>query len=201
MRITAQDAPNLSATLNPTVHRALPAILCAALLAGCGSDDPPSAAPAPAKQKAALAGAPAPLAKLHRQANRLLGGGPDAFSARIDGLRGFPVVVNKWASWCGPCRAEFPHFQRQALKRGKEVAFIGVDGNDNDSDAKRFLEQYPVTFPSYSDPTLKIAAQMKAVAAFPSTAIYDSKGELAYVKQGSYATEEKLAADIERYAR
>ena len=42
---------------------------------------------------------------------------------------------------------------------------------------------------------------IKAVPAFPSTAFYDSKGELAYVKQGGYSTEEKLVADIERYAR
>ncbi len=183
------------------MYRLFPILLCAAVLAGCGSDDPESAAPAPAKQEAALAGAPAPLAELHAQANELLGGGADAFDARVKGLRGHPIVVNKWASWCGPCRAEFPHFQRQAIKRGKEVAFIGVDGNDNDADARNFLEEFPVSFPSYKDPDLKISARIKAVAAFPSTAFYDSKGELAYVKQGVYSTEEKLVADIERYAR
>ncbi len=183
------------------MHRLFPILLCAALLAGCGGDDPESAAPAPAKQEAALAGAPAPLAQLHAQANELLDGGADAFDARIKGLKGHPIVVNKWASWCGPCRAEFPHFQRQAIKRGKEVAFIGVDGNDNDADARSFLEEFPVSFPSYKDPDLKISARIKAVAAFPSTAFYDSKGELTYVKQGVYSTEEKLVADIERYAR
>lgn len=176
-------------------------MLCAVLFAGCGSDDPQSAAPGAAKQEAALAGSPAPLAKLHSQANQLLGGGPDAFSARLDELKGYPVVVNKWASWCAPCRAEFPYFQKQAITRGKKIAFLGVDGNDNDADAREFLKQFPVSFPSYRDPDLEVAALIKAVAAFPSTAFYDSKGELAYVKQGSYATEEKLVTDIERYAR
>ena len=176
-------------------------MLCAALFAGCGSDDPRSAAPGAAKQETALAGSPAPLAKLHSQANRLLGGGPDAFDARLDELKGYPVVVNKWASWCAPCRAEFPYFQKQAIKRGRKIAFLGVDGNDNDADARKFLKQFPVSFPSYKDPDLEVSARIKAVAAFPSTAFYDSKGELAYVKQGSYATEEKLVADIERYAR
>jgi thiol-disulfide isomerase/thioredoxin len=171
------------------------------LLAGCGSDDPKSAAPSPAKQEEALAGSPPPLARLHAQSNELLGGGRDAFERRLDGLEGYPVVVNKWASWCAPCRAEFPFFQRLSVKHGKRIAFLGVDGNDNDGDAKRFLERYPVSFPSYKDPDLKIAAAMKAVAAFPSTAFYDSKGELAYVRQGAYATESKLAADIARYAR
>jgi len=175
--------------------------MCAALLGGCGSDDTESAAPAPAKQEEALVGAPAPLARVHAQSNELLGGGADAFDTRVKALKGYPIVVNKWASWCGPCRAEFPYFQSQAIKRGKKVAFLGVDGNDNDNDARDFLKEFPVSFPSYKDPDLKVSAQIKAVAAFPSTAFYDSKGELAYVKQGGYATEEKLAADIERYAR
>lgn len=181
--------------------RLLPILLGAAVLAGCGSDDPESAAPGAAKQAAALAGAPAPLAKLHSQANRLLGGGVAAFDARLDELKGHPVVVNKWASWCPPCRAEFPYFQRQSIKRGKEVAFLGVDADDNDADARKFLRKFPVSFPSYADPRLEVSARIKAVAAFPSTAFFDSKGNLAYVKQGSYATEEKLVADIERYAR
>ena len=183
------------------MQRLIPTLLCAALLAGCGSDDPESAAPDTAKQETALAGSPAPLAKVHSQANQLLGGGVGAFEARLRELKGHPVVVNKWASWCPPCRAEFPYFQKQSVERGKEIAFLGVDANDNDADAKKFLKQFPVSFPSYLDPNLEVSARMKAVAAFPSTAFYDSKGELAYVKQGSYATEEKLAADIERYAR
>src|ERR671936_853689 len=71
----------------------------------------------------------------------LLGGGAAAFRARLRGLRGHPVVVNKWASWCGPCRSEFPYFQRLGVELGRRVAFLGVDGNDNDSDSRRFLRR------------------------------------------------------------
>ena len=81
------------------------------------------------------------------------------------------------------------------------MAFLGVDGNDNDADAKKFLARLPVPFPSYRDPDLDISAEIKAVQAFPATAFYDSKGELAYVKQGGYSSERKLVEDIERYAR
>jgi thiol-disulfide isomerase/thioredoxin len=176
-------------------------IVCALVLAGCGSEEPKSAAPDAQTAAKQLAGAPAPLAALHSQANQLLGGGADAFQKRIGELRGYPVVVNKWASWCGPCRAEFPFFQRQALRRGRRVAFIGVNSSDNDGNAKEFLDEFPLSYPSYKDPNLDVAKTFQAVAAFPSTAFYDRKGKLVSLKQGGYATEAKLAEDIDRYAR
>ena len=177
-------------------------VTVAAGVAGCGGGDPPeSVAPSRAAQERALRDAPPPLAALHGEANELLGGGAEAFRNRLAKLTGFPVVVNKWASWCPPCRAEFPFFQRQSLKHGTEIAFIGVNSNDNAGDAKRFLEDFPVSYPSYSDPELSVAAVFKGQLAFPTTAFYDSEGELAYLKQGGYADEAALAADIERYAR
>jgi cytochrome c biogenesis protein CcmG, thiol:disulfide interchange protein DsbE len=181
------------------VGRLVVIAVCACLaLVACGSDDQPEST---AVDSARLAGAPAPLAELHSQANRLLDGGAAAFEKRIETLRGYPVVVNKWASWCGPCRYEFPFLRNQAVKRAKQVAFIGVNSDDNDGQAKAFLRDFPVPFPSYKDPRLEVAAVFNAVQAFPSTAFYDSKGELAYVHQGGYSSEAKLAADIERYAR
>ena len=111
------------------------------------------------------------------------------------------MVVNKWASWCDPCRAEFPFLASQSLKHGKKIAFLGVDAQDNDSDAVSFMRETPVSYPSYKDPKLEIAGALKAVAAFPATVFYDRKGRISYVKQGGYATERQLAKDIERYAR
>jgi len=80
------------------------------------------------------------------------------------------------------------------------VAFIGVDSNDNDENARRFLDEYPVPYPSYKDPDLEIADMLEGIG-FPTTAFYDSKGKLAYVKQGGYTSEADLVEDIERYAR
>src|SRR5919112_852130 len=125
---------------------ALVAVLVVGLLqAGGGESTTPAAAPpAVAAQTAKLEGAPKPLSALHAQANQLLGGGSDAFKERLAALKGYPVVVNKWASWCPPCRAEFPYFQRQAARLARKVAFIGVDSNDNDGDAREFLDEFPV---------------------------------------------------------
>jgi thiol-disulfide isomerase/thioredoxin len=183
------------------MRRVTPILVLALVVTGCGASEPKSAAPRPQAAAKALEGSPPALAALHRQANRLLDGGADAFKARLAKLRGHPVVVNKWGSWCPPCRAEFPYFQRQSLERGRKVAFIGVDGNDNDANARKFLKSFPVSYPSYKDPDLGIAAVFNAVQAFPSTAFYDSRGGLAYVHQGGYASESKLSRDIDRYAR
>ncbi|HKP89001.1 MAG TPA: TlpA disulfide reductase family protein [Thermoleophilaceae bacterium] len=175
--------------------------LLALALAGCGSDaGPPSAAPRPAEKRAALAGSPPALRALHEQSNRLLGGGAAAFRDRLGELRGHPVVVNKWASWCGPCRSEFPFFQRLSTQLGKRVAFLGVNSNDNDSDARDFLRRYPVGYPSYTDPAQKVASVFHGNLGFPTTAFYDARGRLSYVHQGGYATEAKLREDIARYA-
>ena len=185
--------------------RFLPFLLClvaaAAVAGGCSSDEPESAAPSARETRAALAGAPAPLAAVHAQANELLDGGPEAFEKRLDELKGYPVVVNKWGSWCGPCRDEFPYFQRQSVKHGKRIAFLGVDAEESQAEGRGLLEELPVSYPSYWDPRLNVSDVFNGVAATPVTAFYDSQGELAYLKQGSYLDEKDLAADIRRYAR
>lgn len=187
------------------MHRFLPVALCFAIAgfaaAGCSSDEPESAAPSREATRSALKGAPAPLAALHAQANQILDGGPQAFRERLEELRGYPVVVNKWGSWCGPCREEFPYFQSQALEHGKEVAFLGVDVQESKAEGRSLLEELPVSYPSYWDKDLRVSAVFNGVAATPVTAFYDSKGELAYLKQGVYSSERDLAADIRRYAR
>jgi thiol-disulfide isomerase/thioredoxin len=146
-----------------------------------------------------LAGAPAPLAALHAQSAQLLEGGPRAFRRRLAALEGYPVVVNKWASWCGPCRTEFPMFQSQGVALGKQVAFLGLNSGDSSEPARRFLRSAPVPFPSYVDPDEDIAKTIRAPANYPITIFFDARGKLAFIHQGGYRREADLAADIRRY--
>src|SRR5262245_19636145 len=171
-------------------------------IAGCGEGSTSDGQGGkPPDFRHALAGAPPALASLYRQANRLLPGGLDAFDARLNGLRGHPVVVNKWASWCGPCREEFPWLQDLSARLGTRVAFLGVNSNDSSAAAKTFLGEFPVPYPSYSDPGQEIARSIHAAVGFPGTAFYDREGKLVYTRQGQYSSEAALAADVRRYAR
>lgn len=149
--------------------------------------------------RTALAGSPAPLAALHAQANALLGGGNTALKRRLAALRGHPVVVNVWASWCGPCRTEMPALQRAALQRGRSVAFVGVNLKDDRGAAKRFLQTVPLTYPSYEDPDGQIYNGY-ALAGAPSTIFYDAAGHKTFTHQGPFLTTADLSRDIDRYA-
>ena len=182
--------------------------LAAVLAAGCGAAsesappaETPGSAAGAAEGRALAENAPPALARLYSQGGRLLPGGTRAFRARLAELRGRPVVVNKWASWCGPCRAELPYFRREAQQRGHSTAFIGSNTNDSEGPARRFLAEVPLPFPSYFDPNGDIAQAFEGAIAFPSTAFYGSDGRLATVKQGVYTSERELATDIDRYAR
>ena len=130
--------------------------LLGSVAAGCGSSSGGDYGGEHPDYATALAGSPPPLAALHKQADELLPGGTDAFERRIAALRGYPIVANVWASWCGPCRREFPTLQRLSARYGKEVAFLGVNSQDSDAAATTFLREAPLSYPSYTDPDGKI---------------------------------------------
>jgi cytochrome c biogenesis protein CcmG/thiol:disulfide interchange protein DsbE len=175
------------------------AVAPAAVLAGCGTAAH-NAAPPAATVTAAFRGSPPPLAALHSQANELLSGGPQAFEARLATLRGYPVVVNLWASWCGPCQSEFPTYQKVAVSLGKRVAFIGIDARDANDAATKFLHRFPVTYPSYTDPTAQIGSKIQAYASFyPQTVYFNKRGTIVYDKAGPYLSVAELRKDIRFY--
>jgi thiol-disulfide isomerase/thioredoxin len=179
----------------------LAAGLIALLAAGCagGSGGNPDSRLSLEQATQPLTGSPPQLAAIRSQANQLLDGGKDAFDQRIASLKGHPVVVNDWASWCGPCRFEFPFLQSQASKHAKDIAFLGVDSDDSSGSAKTFLGELPLPYPSYSDPDKSIRQELHGIG-YPATVFYDRNGNAVYTHQGQYRSEDQLAADIQRYA-
>jgi cytochrome c biogenesis protein CcmG, thiol:disulfide interchange protein DsbE len=178
---------------------ALALAVTALATAGCGSTSQ-NQAPSTQAVQASFKDSPPRLAALHQQANPLLPGGTKAFHARLAELRGYPVVVNKWASWCGPCQSEFPAFQKAAVTYGRSVAFIGLNGKDQNGPAAAFLRRFPVTYPSYVDPGESIARSIQASTFYPLTIYFDRSGKLVFDHAGPYASASALERDIRRYA-
>jgi thiol-disulfide isomerase/thioredoxin len=157
-----------------------------------------SRAPSAAEVARAFKGAPPALAALHRRANQLIPGGRAELQRQVRALKGNPIVLNVWGSWCGPCRLEFPSFQQQAVRFARQVAFLGVDARDNPGAAKRFLRDFPVTYPSVEDPDESVLGRLGG-RGYPSTAYYDRSGKMVYLHQGPYPTDAALAEDIRRH--
>lgn len=185
--------PNLLAALAT-------AALALGALPGCGSGSGGDYGGQHPDYGTALAGSPSPLAALHRQHDRLLDGGVAAYEDRIAALRGYPIVANVWASWCHPCREEFPILQRLSARYGKRVAFVGINSQDGDDTASTFLEEAPVPYPSYTDPGGEVADSLGPAHGLPDTAFYDRSGNLVYLKQGPYVHDSELEDDLRRYA-
>jgi thiol-disulfide isomerase/thioredoxin len=162
-----------------------------------------SAAPAGAKPaQKALAESPAPLASLHSQGSVLLPGGQDALDKRITSLErdGYPIVVNIWAQWCGPCQKEFGLFAKASQLYGRRVAFLGADVDDNSADATAFLKAHHVSYPSYSVSDTSIEKILAAGLSNTPTTIYiKPDGKVSHISPGQYRSLGALDGDIQSY--
>ena len=142
---------------------------------------------APPDEPPKLAGAPAPLAALHEQANELLDGGTDAFEAAPREAAGLPGGGEQVGLLVRALPPEFPFFQQQSVKRGEEGRVPRRQLERQRRRREGVPRRLPGAVPELQGPRPGGGRDCKGVQAFPTTAFYDSKGELAYVKQGGYA--------------
>ena len=93
-------------------------------------------------------------------------------------LRGKPLIINVWASWCGPCRAEMGSLERLSRRfNGKQFNIIGVSTDDHASAAAAFLRQSKVTFDNYHDRKLLLESMLGANT-IPLTVLVDARGRV-----------------------
>jgi thiol-disulfide isomerase/thioredoxin len=145
------------------------------------------AAGAPAAAVAPLAsGAPAPAFQL---------GSADGKPVDLAGLRGKVVLINFWASWCGPCRKEMPILEQLNRQyRAKGLALIGINVEPDSRAALQWLKATPVSFPILFDTDSRVS-KLYQVAGMPNTVIIDRKGTVRYVHRGYQAGAENEYLD------
>jgi peroxiredoxin len=110
--------------------------------------------------------------------------GDNGQTVSLRDLRGQVVMINFWASWCGPCRQEMPLLE-QIHQRYEPLGFtlLGVNVEQNSSDAKAFLKDRPVSFPILFDPDNGVS-KLYDVVAMPSTVLIDRQGNVRYLHHG-----------------
>ena len=143
---------------------------------------PVLAAPGPMLQT----GAPAPAFQLNSNSGR---------PVNLADLKGQIVLMNFWASWCGPCRQEMPILEQlNHLYRNKGLTLIGVNVEPDSSAAMAWLKATPVSFPILFDVDSKVS-KLYEVEGMPNTVILDRKGIVRYIHRGYSAGAENEYLD------
>ena len=108
----------------------------------------------------------------------------DGNAVSLGDLKGQVVMINFWASWCGPCRQEMPLLE-QIHRKYEPLGFtlLGVNVEENSADGQAFLKDRPVSFPVLYDPENGVS-QLYDVVAMPSTVLIDRQGNIRYLHHG-----------------
>lgn len=116
----------------------------------------------------------------------------DGNAVKLSDFFGKPIIVNFWATWCGPCKSELPAFDNIYTKYGNEVEFLMVNLTDGSRDTKEsvtgFVNDGGYSFPVYFDTTMEAAMTYSAYS-IPMTLLITSDGQLAHIQRGAMAEE------------
>lgn len=174
------------------------------LVAGCGAGRAATAAPTSARPVTTPAARLDPCPAATGARTRLpdltlpcLAGGPAVSLRRLGGR---PLVLNVWASWCGPCYAEMPALQRlHATARGR-LTVLGVDNADTSTGALRATVDTGVRYPSVSDPGRRLVTALSRNV-MPTTVFVRADGTVAHILSGPVTGDAQLRALVRRYLR
>jgi len=107
---------------------------------------------------------------------------------RLSGLRGRPVLLNFWATWCPPCRAEMPDLERFHREYGEKIVLLGVNWNDDPKEARSFLEAYGITYLNAIDRDGKVFVRYR-LTAIPTSFWIDERGIIRGIWDGAMSFE------------
>jgi cytochrome c biogenesis protein CcmG/thiol:disulfide interchange protein DsbE len=108
----------------------------------------------------------------------------------LEELRGSPVVLNFWASWCPPCREEAPRLERLWREsRDRGVVFLGLDMQDLTGDAREFMREFGISYPNVRDPGDDVARDW-GVTGLPETFFVSARGRVVAHVIGAISTEQ-----------
>jgi len=148
-----------------------------AVLAGCGSS---SSDPCGSAANAGI--------EVGQTAPALCGTTLDGKTVSLADLRGKPVLVNYWASWCVPCRSEFPLFKDELTKH-PDLVILGVLFKDDSDPARKFMADFGATWPSLTDPGGSLASAYRVTAA-PSSFMIDPRGVVQSRQYGPFTADD-----------
>ncbi len=110
----------------------------------------------------------------------------EANEMSLEDFKGKGVVLNFWATWCGPCREEMPLFEEVWKKyKDKGVVFLGIDVMDDKDNASKFLETIGITYPNLYDPSGQVSTKYKVIA-LPATFFIDKEGNIVAKNYGAF---------------
>lgn len=183
------------------------ALVAMVALAGCGGPAPGATFQAPAsgaavdleqaRRQAGIADCPVSSGKPEARQDGLpdltldcLGGGA---SVRLAGLRGKPMVINLWAQWCPPCRAESPHLREFAQRAGDKVQLLGIDYSDPHPElAIEFAGLVGWHYPQLADPDRTAEGPLRLGTGIPVTLLVDAEGRIVHRVTGQLTSTEQL---------
>lgn len=112
-------------------------------------------------------------------------------SISLDGMRGKVVIVDFWATWCGPCKQSFPKLEELSKRVGDKVEVVGISVDDEEKGVAEFAKENGVTFAIGWDEGHVIASRWK-VGTMPTTFIVDGAGVVRYIHDGYHDGETKV---------